>query len=127
MRVFKTKRFGRFARKTSIGDAVLHAAVAAVQQGLVDADLGGGVLKLRIARQGEGKSGGYRTIVLFRAGTRAVFAYGFAKNERSNIRDDEVADFRKLAAAILAYDDSDLAIAIETGALIEVSDAQNLS
>ena len=126
MRVFKTKLFGRFARKTSMGDTMLQAAIAAVQQGLVDADLGGGVLKLRIARPGEGKSGGYRTIVLFRAGTRAVFAYGFAKNERSNIRDDELADFRKLAAAILAYDDTDLAIAIENGALIEVSDAQNL-
>ena len=126
MRVFKTKLFGRFARKASMGDAMLQAAIVAVQQGLVDADLGGGVLKLRIPRPGEGKSGGYRTIVLFRAGTRAVFAYGFAKNERSNIRDDELADFRKLAAAILAYDDADLAIAIKTGALIEVSDAQNL-
>lgn len=109
-----------------MGDTMLQAAIAAVQQGLVDADLGGGVLKLRIPRPGEGKSGGYRTIVLFRAGTRAVFAYGFAKNERSNIRDDELADFRKLAAAILTYGDADLAIAIETGALIEVSDAQNL-
>ena len=126
MRVFKTKLFGRFARKTSMGDTMLQAAIAAVQQGLVDADLGGGVLKLRIPRPGEGKSGGYRTIVLFRAGTRAVFAYDFAKNERSNIRDDELADFRKLAASILAYNDAELAIAIETGALIEVSDAQNL-
>lgn len=107
-------------------DIALHAAVATVQQGLVDADLGGGVLKLHIPHLGEGKSVGYRTIVLFRAGTRAVFAYGFAKNERSNIRDDELVEFRKLAAAILAYVDADIAIAIKTGALIEVSDAKNL-
>ena len=74
MRVFKTKLFGRFARKARLGDTMLQATIAAVQQGVVDADRGGGVLKLRIARQGEGKSGGYRTIMLLRADTRAVFA-----------------------------------------------------
>ena len=72
---------------------------------MVDADLGGGVLKQRTARAGGGKAGGLRTIVPFRAGSRAVFVHGFAKSERANIRDDELAAFRMLAAKLLGYDE----------------------
>src|ERR1700683_1838925 len=61
------------------------------KRGLIDADLGSGLLKQRVARAGEGRSGGYRTIIAYRAGDRAVFLYGFAKNERDNIGDDELA------------------------------------
>jgi hypothetical protein len=71
--VFKTKSFARFARKARITDVALCAAVADAARGLIDADLGGGVVKQRIARQGEGTSGGFRTIILFRAGKRAFF------------------------------------------------------
>ncbi len=120
MRVFKNKSFARFARKARITDAVLCAAIADVSQGRVDTDLGGGVLKQRIARQGGGKSGGFRTIILFRLRERAFFAHGFAKNEQDNIRDDELAAFRMLATALLAYDDEALGRAIEHGALMEV-------
>lgn len=92
---------------------------------MVDADLGGGVLKQRIARAGGGKSGGFRTIVLFRAGSRAVFVHGFAKSERANIRDDELAAFRMLAAELLGYDERAIARAVAVGVLIEVrSDEQ---
>ena len=120
MRIFKNKSFARFARKARLADADLCKAVWNAEQGLIDADLGGGVLKQRIARSGGGKSGGFRTIILFRAGTRAFFVHGFAKNERDNIRDDELAAFRMLAAEMLAYDDQAIARALAAGVLMEV-------
>ncbi|MGO9743559.1 MAG: type II toxin-antitoxin system RelE/ParE family toxin [Roseiarcus sp.] len=119
MRVFKNKPFARFARKAGITVAVLCAAIADAMRGLIDADLGGGVVKQRIARQGGGKSGGFRTIILFRLHERAFFVHGFAKNERDNIRDDELAAFKMLAAEMMAYDDDALARAIANGALME--------
>ncbi len=119
MRVFKNKPFARFARKAGITVAVLCAAIADAMRGLIDADLGGGVVKQRIARQGGGKSGGFRTIILFRLHERALFVHGFAKNERDNIRDDELAAFKMLAAEMMAYDDDALARAIANGALME--------
>lgn len=125
MRVFKTKPFARFARKAGLTDANLRHAVAAVERGVVDADLGGGVIKQRIARAGGGKSGGFRTIVLFRVGSRAVFVHGFAKSERANIRGDELAAFKMLAAELLGYDEQAIARAVAVGVLIEVrSDEQ---
>ena len=77
-------------------------------------------MKQRIARRGEGKSGGFRTIILFRIERRAYFVHGFAKNEQDNIRDDELAAFKLLAAAMMAYDDGALDKAIENGTLTEV-------
>src|SRR5580658_5139225 len=85
-RVFKTRWFQRFARKERIRDAVLLDAVARAEKGQLDADLGGGVIKQRIARPGQGKSGGYCTIIVFKQGQRAVFVYGFAKSERERER-----------------------------------------
>ena len=120
MRVFKNKSFARFARKARITDAVLCMAIGEASRGLIDADLGGGVVKQRIARQGEGKSGGFRTIILFRIGERAFFVHGFAKNEQDNIRDNEVAAFKLLAGEMMAYDDKMLAQAITNGTLTEV-------
>lgn len=120
MRVFKNKSFGRFARKSRITDAVLCAAITDVTRGLVDADLGGGVVKQRVARQGGGKSGGFRTIVQFRLYERAFFVHGFAKNEQDNIRADELAAFKMLAGVMLACDDAALAMAVANGMLMEV-------
>lgn len=120
MRVFKNKSFARFCRKARIADAVLCGAVDAASRGLIDADLGGGVIKQRIARHGEGKSGGFRTIILFRICERAFFVHGFAKNERDNIRDDELDAFKMLAAMMMAYGDDALDKAIENGTLTEV-------
>ena len=85
MRIFKTKWFVRFARRERIKDHALLDAIARAEKGLIDADLGSGLLKQRVARAGEGRSGGYRTIIAYRAGGLAVFLYGFAKNERDNI------------------------------------------
>lgn len=120
MRVFKNKSFARFCRKARITDAALCGAVDAASCGLIDADLGGGVIKQRIARQGKGKSGGFRTIILFRMCERAFFVHGFAKNERDNIRDDELDAFKMLAAMMMAYGDDALDKAIENGTLTEV-------
>ena len=117
MRIFKTKTFVRFARHASLGDEALRRAVINAERGLVDADLGGGVIKQRIGRAGGGKSGGFRTIVLFRSGGRAVFVYGFAKNERDNIGEDELRAFRKLAALLLNYGDAEIAAAVASGEL----------
>ena len=122
MRVFKNKPFERYARKAGIGDKSLRLAVENAERGLIDADLGFGVIKQRIARPGSGKSGGFRTIILFQQGERAFFVHGFAKNERDNIRDDELAAFRMLAAEMLGYSDATLADVIAAGTLTEVMD-----
>lgn len=121
MRTFKTKWFVRFARREGIDDAALCEAVEQAEKGLIGADLGSGVIKQRIARPNEGKSGGYRSIVLFRSGKRAFFAYGFPKSSRANIRKDELEAFRELAGQMLEYDDAALAKALESGALKEVN------
>jgi hypothetical protein len=120
VRIFKTKPFARFARKAGLADSALRQAVRDAQRGLVDADLGGGVLKQRIARAGSGKSRGFRTIILFRIGERAFFVHGFAKNEQENIRDDELAAFKMLAAEMLNYDEAALSRVLATGIVTEV-------
>ncbi len=120
MRVFKSKPFARFARKARIEDAVLCDVIAGVEKGRIDADLGGGVIKQRIARPGGGKSGGFRALILIRLGTRAFFIDGFAKNDRDNIRDDELEALRKLAGELLNYDDAALARILATEFFTEV-------
>ena len=89
-------------------------------EGLFDADLGGGLLKKRIARPGQGKSGGYRTLVATNKGNRWVFVYGFPKNERSNIDRDEEEALKKLAAHLLSLSAQAVAQAEQAGELIEV-------
>ena len=89
--------------------------------GGADADLGGGVIKQRIARRGQGRSGGFRAIVLFRRGDRAFFVYGFAKNDRENLRRDELKAFRMLAGEMLGLDEAGLGTALTNGTIIEVS------
>ena len=122
MRIFKTKPFVRFARKAGLRDAALREAIGRAGRGLVDADLGGGVIKQRIAREGGGRSGGFRTIILFRAGDRCFFVHGFAKNEKDNIGPEELVAFRLLATEMLALDDAALATAIGAAVLTEVLD-----
>ena len=120
-RTFKTKAFMRFADKADLSDVALCRAVRDAERGLVAADLGGGVIKQRIARPGQGKSGGFRTLILFRAGTRAIFVHGFAKNEKDNIGKDELVALKRLAAELLAYDDKTLGRVIASGVLVEVN------
>ena len=120
MRVFKNAWFGRFARKRKISEEVIWDAVDRAEKGLVDADLGGGMIKQRIARPGEGKSKGYRSIVLYRKGDKAFFVYGFPKSDLGNIRGDEEEQFKKAAKLILALSDDQIRQLIENGQFEEV-------
>jgi len=121
VRIFRSKSFTRFARKAGLDDGTLSKAVENAERGLIDARLGGSVIKLRVARQGEGKSGGFRTIILYKAHALAFFVHGYAKKDRDNIEDRELAALKLLASQMLSYDDQDLAKAIESGTLIEVT------
>ena len=122
MRVYAIKGFERFRRKERISSKVLVEAVERATRGLVDADLGGGLIKQRVARQGQGKSGGYRTIIAYRAGQRAVFLYGFAKNARDNIASDDLAHWRLIGADLLKASDAALEVAIKDEELTELKD-----
>jgi hypothetical protein len=119
VKIFETKEFVRFARREKITDARLCEAVNRVVRGLIDADLGGGLIKQRIARPGQGRSGGYRTLMAFRSGHRAVFVYGFAKSERGNIGPDELEFWRRVST--LRMDEVRLALMIDRLELKEVS------
>ncbi len=122
MQVFKTKWFARFARNEGIADKSLREAIERAERGLIDADLGGGLIKQRVARRGQGRSGGFRTIVAYRTRNLAVFFYGFAKSERANIDSNQLATARKFAAKWLAADSTSIKLAIEEGELLEVDD-----
>jgi hypothetical protein len=122
LRVFTTKVFARFARKERLDDRQLYEAIARAERGLVDANanLGGHLIKQRVARPGGGRSGGYRTVVAYRASQRSVFLYGFAKSERDNIDERELDDLKKLARHYLGYSDAQIATALEQTELREV-------
>jgi len=120
LRIFKTRWFARFARKEKITDAPLVEAIARAEKGGVDAALGGGLIKQRVARDGGGKSGGFRTLVAFRVSTRSVFLYGFAKNVRENVEPAELEMLKKLAQRFLAMTDAELDLARAEGELVEV-------
>ena len=120
MRIFKNAWFVRFARAQNIPDEALREAALRAENGQEDANLGGGVLKQRIARLGQGKSKGYRTIILLRKGHRAFFVYGFAKSERGNIRKDEKEQFKKMAKHVLGLSEAQLDILIVNGQIEEV-------
>ena len=121
MQVYKRKPFARFQRRERISNAALADAVRDITAGRFDADLGGGLVKQRIARPGAGRSGGYRTIVAFRRGGRAVFLYGFAKSDRDNIDDDELEELRRQGRLWLGLSDDRIATAVADGELQEVA------
>ena len=120
MRVFKNTRFARYAAKEGIADNELQEAVNQLEAGQADANLGGNVYKMRIARSGEGKSGGYRVIVLFRRGERTFYVYGFAKSERDNISEKELKYYKKLAKKYFLMTVEQLEEMIKDGQLIEL-------
>lgn len=120
MRIFKTPWFVRFADKEHIVDASLENAVSQLEAGQFDADLGGGVYKQRLARAGQGKSGGYRVLVCFRQGTRSFFIYGFPKSSRGNISVSEKNDLKKLAKILFAMTDAQLDEKVKAGTFQEI-------
>jgi len=108
IRIFKNQAFERFATKSGISNEALCKAVKNIESGLCDANLGGGVIKQRIARVGQGKSGGFRTIVLFKIDAQVFFVHGFAKNEQDNISSAELQVLKKLAIKMHCYTDAEL-------------------
>jgi hypothetical protein len=121
MRVFKVSWFTRFAAKEGISDNELNDIVDNVlETGQADAALGGDVYKVRIARPGKGKSGGYRVVVFFRSGTLTFFVYGFAKSDRENISRKELARFKEVAKDWLSLSDDQLDKLIQTGKYQEI-------
>jgi hypothetical protein len=119
-RVFKTRYFARWMRKTELVDASLCAAVAEMAMGLIDADLGGGVFKKRIALPGRGKSGSARTLVASNKGSRWFFVFGFEKNERANINAREIEAVQRIAADLLRLGSSELDAHVASEALKEI-------
>jgi hypothetical protein len=119
-RVFKTRHFNRWMRKTELQDVALCQAVSEMAQGLIDADLGGGVVKKRVALAGRGKSGGARTLVATNKGNRWFFVFGFEKNDRANIADDELQALKDLAHDLLTLTAPNLVCQLADGALLEI-------
>lgn len=120
MRIFKTKNFNRFVEKENLDDNALRNAIQKVENGLIDADLGGNLIKLRIARKGQGKSAGYRTIIAYKKNKKAFFLYGFAKNEQENISKDHLLSLKDLASSWIKASDEKINLAISKGILNEV-------
>jgi len=120
VRIFLTRGVARFARRQRIADASLSEAIERAERGTIDADLGGGLIKQRVARPGQGRSGGFRMIVAYRAAGRAVFLYAFAKSDRDNIDDDELEALRTIGANWLAASAELVGEAIEDGDLKEI-------
>ena len=120
MRIFKTKWFSRYARQEDLNDTKLVEAVQNIQNGLVAADYGGGLIKQRIARDGEGKSGGYRGIIAFRSETRSVFVFAFPKSEKENLTKIEVREYKKAAEIYFKMTEAQITLALEAKELIEV-------
>ena len=121
LQVFATKTFARWMRKNKVAQEDLLDATKEMVSGLIDADLGGYVVKKRLALRGRGKSSGARTIVATKFGVRWFFLFGFDKNERSNIDSDELKSLQQLALTLLSFDTTQLAAALSDGQLIELN------
>jgi hypothetical protein len=121
LKVYKTKEFARFARRESIDDRRLFEAADRAGRGLIDADLGGGLIKQRIARVGQGRRGGYRALAAFKAEARAVFIYGFAKNEHNNIGPDELEFWRRIAVTYVSMSAAQFTALVSSREVIEVN------
>jgi len=118
--IYKTRSFARWVKREGLADRDLCDAVVEMQKGLIDARLGGGLIKKRVARSGHGKRGGYRVILASNLGDRWVFMFGFAKNERDNVDDNELRLMKRLASAFLEMDDRMLRQALTSGEILEI-------
>jgi hypothetical protein len=125
MAICKTKPFQRFARRNRLDDLVLRQAAESVQNGQADADLGGGVYKQRIARARQGKSGGYRTILVQRRGGDLVFVHGFAKSEKGNVTHAELEALKAQATAFSKLTPEQVRTAVESGAWVELEESDD--
>lgn len=121
MRIFKNKTFHRWAKEIGLSNNNLREAVNEISNGLYEANLGGNVFKKRVALDGRGKSAGARTIVAFKTDKHVFFVYGYAKNVRSTISEQEEIALKKLAKLYFSFSDERIAQAIHVGELVEVN------
>ncbi|PCI36306.1 MAG: hypothetical protein COB50_04955 [Thiotrichales bacterium] len=121
MRIYQLKDFAIWATKEKIGHSALSKAVDELERGLIDAILLAGLYKKRIARQGQGKRDGYRTILAYRQGDMVIFLYGFAKNEKANISQKDKEALKKLTEQYLTMSNTQLLQAININELVEVT------
>lgn len=119
-RILKRKHFARWQASEKLPDAALCQVVREMESGLIDADLGGFLYKKRVARTGSGKSGGYRTLLSARMGSRYVFLHGFPKTDRANITRDEKKALQYAGRVFLKLSADALAEALQVGVLLEV-------
>lgn len=122
MKIIKTKLFAKWANKNSVNDRSLLSAAKEIAEDNYEANYGGGVIKKRVANKGRGKSGSVRTIVAFKSGKDCFFVYGFEKNAKSNISQNEEKAIKIIAASLFTYSNEDIRRLMKDGALIEVSD-----
>lgn len=119
-RIFKSKWFQRFAKSNDISDKALETAVEKIEKGLFDADLGGGVIKQRVAKQGQGSATGYRVIVLYRKGDKAFLVFGFEKSQQANLSRDEEKHYKEAAKYHLELTEKQIAELLKNGDLVEI-------
>jgi hypothetical protein len=120
VQILKILTFERWQKKMDLADHALRQAVVEMQQGLIDADLGGGVVKKRVARPGAGKRGGYRTILATNRHDRWIFLYGFEKNERDNVTRQELLALKRMAKELLALSAEHIRTALQQGEMKEI-------
>ena len=121
MRIFKTKEFARFARREGIADDALREAIDGAERGIVDAEIGDGLIKQRVRRPGQGRRGGFRTVVVWRERELSIFVFGFAKKDKTDLTPREYEAYRKLAVLLLRHTDDTLKRAIEAKELVELT------
>ena len=119
-RIFKRRDFARWQTGERLPDTILCKAVREMESGLVDADLGGLLYKKRVARPGSGKSGGYRTLLAARIGSRYVFLHGFPKSATANITREEKRALQFAGKVFLDLRVGNLSKALQSGVLLEV-------
>ncbi|CAK0746375.1 Addiction module toxin RelE [uncultured Gammaproteobacteria bacterium] len=121
MRIFKNKSFAKFARRERISDAKLCEVVREADKGNIAANYGGGVIKQRIARPNQGKSGSYRSIIYYCQSDKAFFVYGFSKKDRDDIEEDEEKEFKRQAKITFLLNDEQILILLKNGTYQEVT------
>ncbi|MCI5764756.1 type II toxin-antitoxin system RelE/ParE family toxin [Actinobacillus porcinus] len=120
MRIFKSRYFDKFARKAKISDKTLQNAITEIENGLIDADLGSGVYKQRLPKQGRGKSKGFRSIILYKTAQFSLFVYGFDKKDQQNISAEDEMKFKALANVVLNFSPVQIQSAVDNQEFIEI-------
>ncbi len=120
MRIFKYKTFEKWAKEQGMSDDDLKQAISEIEKGLIDANLGGNVYKQRIGVHGKGKRGSHRIIILMKIQDKAIFAHGFSKGKKGNIKPNELEGFKVMAEAFLGLSDEQITMLVDEQKLIEV-------